>query len=61
MRTERKQSLESNIKRSKSMKGRKKSEDIKRKISNSMKRYWKTIPYSNKEIEKYNENEENKE
>lgn len=30
------------------MKGRKRTEDEKRKISDGMKRYWENIPYENK-------------
>ena len=30
------------------MKGRKRTEDEKRKISHGMKRYWESIPYENK-------------
>ena len=31
------------------MRGRKRTEDEKRKISDGMKRYWNNIPYENKE------------
>ena len=30
------------------MKGKKRTEDEKKKISDGMKRYWKSIPYENK-------------
>lgn len=30
------------------MKGKKRTEDEKKKISNGMKRYWESIPYENK-------------
>jgi len=46
MRIERKQSLESNIKRSVANKGKTRSEETKKKISNSLKEYWSKIPYS---------------
>lgn len=46
MRIERKQSLESNIKRSIANKGKTRSEETKQKISNSLKEYWSKIPYS---------------
>lgn len=46
MRTERRQSLESNLKRSIANKGKKRSEETKHKISQSLKEYWSKIPYS---------------
>jgi hypothetical protein len=46
MRLERKQSLESNIKRSIANKGKKRSDETKMKISKSLKEYWTNIPYS---------------
>lgn len=46
MRLERKQSLESNIKRSIANKGKKRSDETKKKISESLKEYWANIPYS---------------
>lgn len=46
MRVERKQSLESNIKRSIANKGKIRSDITKHKISESLRKYWKNIPYS---------------
>lgn len=46
MRVERKQTLESNIKRSIANRGKKRSEETKQKISSSLKEYWAKIPYS---------------
>jgi len=43
-RTSRRQSLETCLKRSKSMTGKRHSEETKKKISNSLKRYWEQIP-----------------
>lgn len=52
MRTQRKQSLESNMKRSIANKGKKRSEETKEKISSSLKEYWSKIPYSLEEKNK---------
>lgn len=43
-RTNRKQSLETRLKRSKSMMGKKHSSETKKKISNALKHYWEQIP-----------------
>lgn len=46
MRLQRKQSLESNLKRSIANKGKKRSEETKQKISNGLKKHWASLPYS---------------
>lgn len=48
MRRERKLSEEIKRKISESMKGRKRTEAEKKRISDGMKRYWQKIPYENK-------------
>ena len=48
-RTQRKLSAETREKISQSMLGKKHSEETKRKMSESMKKYWSTIPYENNE------------
>lgn len=62
MRTERRQSLESNLKRSIANKGKKHSEETKYKISQALKEYWSKIPYcldenENKVVTKTNNEE----
>ena len=49
MRIERKRSEETKRKISASKKGKKRTEEEKKKISEGMKRYWRNIPYENKE------------
>lgn len=44
MRVQRKQSLESNKKRSEAMKGKKHTDETKMRISEKMKEYWSKIP-----------------
>lgn len=46
MRVQRKQTLESNLKRSIANKGKKRTEETKQKISNGLKRHWASLPYS---------------
>lgn len=48
-RTQRKLSAEVREKISQGLKGRKHSDETKRKMSESMKKYWSTIPYENNE------------
>lgn len=52
MRIQRKQSLESNLKRSIANKGKKRSEETKQKISNGLKRHWASLPYILEDINK---------
>ena len=49
MRIERKRSEETKRKISETKKGKKRTEEEKKKISEGMKRYWRNIPYENKE------------
>lgn len=57
-RISRKQSLETRLKRSKAMKGKKHSEETKMKISNALKRYWEQIPNEENKSITENLNEE---